>query len=734
MNRSAPKDLALKRAKRLDRWMAAVISVGGLAIIMAVLGMLLFIGKEAFPLFRGASSAGRPNTTALASRDVSLLLDESGNAAVAVSATQGLSLVGLPEGKTLKAIEGGPALPWSWVSQPGAKGELLVLDTMGRLHGANLKWTKPPGEADPDKWGLEPGWMEPVPLPATPVAGTPRILDFCLVEVGGLEGGHSLRVLALDGGTLSWFEARPGTSAGTEQPEWKAISGLEGQEIQAARWSADGQQIYAGAASGRLTALDLVGGVTLAEAETGEPISALGFALGGNSLLVGGAKGGVEAFQLLRTGETPVLQRIHSFKPLPGTIRGFMPSLRDKRFLVWSGEALAVDHLTTESRLFEAKVSGLRSASLAPRGDLISAAKSSGQHQAWSLQAPHPEATLRSLTGKVHYESYGKPEYVWQSSGGTDDFEPKFSLVPLVFGTLKGTLYAMLFALPLAVLAALYTSQFATPRVRNIIKPTVEIMAALPSVVLGFLAGLVMAPLFEKVAVSVFVFPAVALGLGVLAMPIWTRLPSRFRTVWGAGREVLWAMPLLVIAGFVCLAVAPAFERAFLAGNYRQWLLDSHGLTFDQRNSLVVGFAMGFAVIPIIYTLSEDALSSVPRSLTSASLACGASPWQTAWRVVLPTASPGIFSASMVGLGRAIGETMIVLMATGNTPVLEWSPFNGMRTLAANIAVEIPEAPHHGSLYRVLFLAAFLLFLLTFVLNTLAELVRQRLRKRYESF
>jgi phosphate transport system permease protein len=143
---------------------------------------------------------------------------------------------------------------------------------------------------------------------------------------------------------------------------------------------------------------------------------------------------------------------------------------------------------------------------------------------------------------------------------------------------------------------------------------------------------------------------------------------------------------------------------------------------------------MGFAVIPIIFTLSEDALSSVPRSLTSASLACGASPWQTAWRVVLPTASPGIFSAVMVGLGRAIGETMIVLMATGNTPVLDWSPFNGMRTLAANIAVEIPEAPHHGSLYRVLFLAAFLLFLLTFALNTLAELVRQRLRKKYESF
>ncbi|MDP2874682.1 MAG: ABC transporter permease subunit, partial [Holophaga sp.] len=177
---------------------------------------------------------------------------------------------------------------------------------------------------------------------------------------------------------------------------------------------------------------------------------------------------------------------------------------------------------------------------------------------------------------------------------------------------------------------------------------------------------------------------------------------------------------------------APHFERLFLGGDYRQWL-QGHGQIYEQRNSIVVGFAMGFAVIPIIFTISEDAMSAVPKSLSSASLACGASPWQTAWRVVLPTASPGIFSATMVGFGRAIGETMIVLMATGNTPILDWSPFNGMRTLAANIAVEIPEAPHHGTLYRVLFLAALLLFLLTVILNSLAELIRIRLRKRYES-
>jgi len=142
---------------------------------------------------------------------------------------------------------------------------------------------------------------------------------------------------------------------------------------------------------------------------------------------------------------------------------------------------------------------------------------------------------------------------------------------------------------------------------------------------------------------------------------------------------------------------------------------------------------MGFAVIPIVFTISEDAFTSVPQHLTAASLALGASRWQTATRVVLPTASPGVFSAAMIGFGRAVGETMIVLMATGNTPLMDWSVFNGMRTLSANIAVEVPEAPYGATLYRTLFLSALLLFVMTFLVNTVAEIVRQRLRDRYKA-
>ena len=180
----------------------------------------------------------------------------------------------------------------------------------------------------------------------------------------------------------------------------------------------------------------------------------------------------------------------------------------------------------------------------------------------------------------------------------------------------------------------------------------------------------------------------------------------------------------------------PNFDRELarlLAGGLEGMGLDPRGGlvdTYVQRNALVVGFLTGFAVVPIIYTLAEDALSSVPDHLRAASLASGATPWQTALHVVVPTAMSGIFSAVMIGVGRVVGETMIVLMAAGNTPVLDWNVFNGFRTLSATIAVELPEAVQDGTLYRLLFFAALVLFAMTFVINTLAEVVRQRFRRR----
>jgi phosphate transport system permease protein len=197
----------------------------------------------------------------------------------------------------------------------------------------------------------------------------------------------------------------------------------------------------------------------------------------------------------------------------------------------------------------------------------------------------------------------------------------------------------------------------------------------------------------------------------------WTRARCAAADLARFGCALLASLALAAAAGAL-LAALGLDPRGSVVG------------TYVQRNSLVVGFVMGFAIIPIIYTIAEDALAAVPDHLRSASLAAGATPWQTARRIVIPTATSGLFSAVMIGLGRAVGETMIVLMAAGNTPILDWNVFNGFRTLSANIAVELPEAVRNSTHYRTLFLSALVLFVMTFILNTCAEIVRIRFRRK----
>ncbi|MFQ5583763.1 MAG: ABC transporter permease subunit, partial [Calditrichia bacterium] len=254
------------------------------------------------------------------------------------------------------------------------------------------------------------------------------------------------------------------------------------------------------------------------------------------------------------------------------------------------------------------------------------------------------------------------------------------------------------------------------------------------SVVIGFLAGLYFSPLFERHLMTIFLIllllPVFFLG-GLL---LWRLVPEHKRMLVPLGWELLFSVPLILLAAWTASLLAQPLEMSFFSGSVTQWLYDKAGVVYDSRNSFVVGFALGFAVIPIIFTVAEDALSNVPDSLTSASLALGASRWQTVKRVVIPAASGGIFAAVMLGFGRAVGETMIVLMATGNTPIIDLSPFNGFRAMSACIAVEIPEAPVGGTLYRVLFLTALLLFVFTFIINTLSALIGDHLRKKYARF
>lgn len=468
-------------------------------------------------------------------------------------------------------------------------------------------------------------------------------------------------------------------------------------------------------------------------------------------------------------------------------------------------------YLTNDDLLLETVNEGDQPCSalaISPKDDGLVGA-GAGSLSLWKLDVSHPEVTLRSLFLPVWYEGNARPTYDWQSSGGTDDFEPKLGLMPLIFGTLKVTLYSLLFGVPLALLAAVYTSEFLHPRARTRIKPTIELMASLPSVVLGFVAALILAPLVEGIVPEILTSLVTIPFTLLLGAFLWQTLPSSARLLLGHYRLVLMCLALPA-GGVLSWRLGPLVESWLFAGDIKTWLdgggnnaaggwmlllvplaalttawllatyvqpwlrrrsaawsearmagvelikfclgtvftfllamVASHLLAglgldprssflgaYNQRNVLIVGFVMGFAIIPIIYTIAEDALSSVPQHLRSASLGAGATPWQTATRIIIPTAMSGLFSAVMVGLGRAVGETMIVLMAAGNTPVMDWNLFSGGRSLSANLAVELAEAVRDSTHYRTLFFAALVLFALTFLLNTVAETVRQRFRRR----
>jgi len=476
---------------------------------------------------------------------------------------------------------------------------------------------------------------------------------------------------------------------------------------------------------------------TVELAPEGQRVTATAMLSGGFSLIVGTDKGELAQWFLVRTeGANFELRRIRGFTPMPAAVTSIAPEFFRKGFIVGDAQGNLGSYFATSERLlFVEKLSDqpLVALGVPPRGNGYLAQDAAGQVYSAAVENHHPEVSFSSLWQRVWYESYEEPDFVWQSSAATSDFEPKFSLAPLTYGTIKAATYAMAISVPLAILGAIFTAYFMTPRMRTIVKPTIEVMEALPTVVLGFLAGLWLAPLVESnlaaVLLSILLLPASM----VLAAYVWHVLPQSLTERVAPGWEAALLMPVLVAVVWLVFQIGHPIEAAFFGGDMPHWLSNEMGIKYEQRNSLVVGLAMGFAVTPTIFSIAEDAIFSVPKSLTSGSLALGATPWQTLMGVVLLTASPGIFSAVMIGLGRAVGETMIVLMATGNTAVMDFSLFTGFRTLSANIGVEMPEAGVGETHYRLLFLSALVLFAFTFVVNTAAELVRQRLREKYQT-
>jgi phosphate transport system permease protein len=628
------------------------------------------------------------------------------------------------------------------------------------------------------------------------------------VNVNSVEKQHNF---VTDEDTLSVDTvALPPLAAGASSPSHVLISGLGDNVILA--WD-----------DGRLLRYDIrnfhkprvAEQVHLLESPDAR-ITAIRYLLGGSTLIVGDSAGNTSAWfgikpQNAHTPDGVELVKAHEFPGNGSAITALAVSSRSRTVAVGAADGRVNLLFVTSERVMAQATTGdgqpVQAIALAPKSDVLMAASSKGM-TLWNVKPGYPEITLSTLFRPIWYEGYPGPSLTWQSSSGSDAFEPKFGLMPLIFGTLKGTFYAMLFAVPLAILAAVYTSEFLVPRARAAIKPAIEVMASLPSVVLGFLAGLMIAPAIESIVPAILATFLTVPFMILLVAHLWQLLPAN-----QAGRMARWrfvaiilVLPVGVGAGIL---LGPVAERLLFDGDLKAWLngrvgtatpgwfvillplaalaammlmrtyvnpwlgraarlsrkqaglielgkfivgsaltlllswiaaallgslsIEPRGLivgTYVQRNALVVGLMMAFAVIPLIYTLADDALASVPNHLRSASLATGATHWQTAVRIVIPTAMSGLFSAVIIGLGRAVGETMIVLMATGNTPIMDWNIFNGFQTLSATIATELPEAPRGGTHFRTLFFAALALFVLTFVVNTAAEIIRQRYRRR----
>jgi len=734
----------VKRNDRLARW---AITIGGMSIIFCVILILVLIVNVSLPLFYAPTAEQKAAIALPSDRNQPVLavgMDEYLETAYALDAEGTVHFYNLTAGTPMDQVRlqppSGPR-HLAGVTSYGRLNHALLWDD-GSLSIEQVQFRPHFDEANDNRRTIEHQVKKLATFPAPPT-GRPQQ---SLARIDN--DGRKTRVDLMADGSLRLQQSLEeanflGEKTLTEETHRLDLHGAPGR-VQALTMTSDGSQLFAGTSRGELLHWDLsdMESPTLLERKLAfrdeRGITALTMVYGDVSLAVGDEKGWVTTWMQVRNegGANRVLRQIHDLSRHGEPILDLLPTLRNKNVVSLSKDDLQIDNMTSERSLITLYPNdGLTQVALNTRGNGLIGLTGKGQLVSWQLDIPHPEVSLKTLFGKVWYEGYDAPAFVWQSSAANDDYEPKLSLVPLIFGSLKGTFYAMLFAVPLAIYGAIYTSQFARPRLRALIKPAVEIMAAVPTVIIGFLAALWLAPLIERSLGSLFLSLVLVPASLIMSILIW-QAARRFEPLQRIERgfEFMAIAPVIMMAVALASWLGPSLEHWLFAGDLKQWLFTEMGTRYDPRNCIIIAFAMGFAVIPIIFTIAEDALSNVPSSLKAASLALGASRWQTVWRVILPSASPGIFAGTMIGFGRAVGETMIVLMATGNTPIMDLSIFIGMRPLSANIAVEIPEAPVDSSLYRVLFLSAVILFVMTFVVNTVAELIRQRLRAKYGRF
>ncbi|MBI2158689.1 MAG: ABC transporter permease, partial [Candidatus Rokubacteria bacterium] len=523
----AVTSLTLSRARTsrrilLDRISRRLVVSGGLVIIASILAILFVIAAEVYPLFRpptvtlvGGHAA--PGVGAGPAPGEAAGVDEYREIAYWITAGGRLEFTPLKDDRPLPPVPV-PGLDGARVTAVAAVGgSRHVLGTSdGRLIPLEMTFDVT----------FTAGRRTVVPAPAF---GAPTLLD------GERRPAVRRMVTAAPpAGPVTIAQVGPRELLVQTVVEKKALIGpgrketavrpleVAGDgEITALALDGRAEDLFLGTSRGRVVHYDLrdpespkrgeAAPVTAAAA----PVTQLGFLIGDRTLVVGDGAGGVSTWQMVPppAGGERRLTRVYQFQGHAGPVAAIAASKRDKGFATADAAGRILVHYGTSGHTLLALTAEagapLQSLILAPKADGLIGVDAAGAVSHWRLDNPHPEITLRTVFGKVWYEGYAEPAYVWQSTGGTDDFEAKLSLTPLVYGTLKGTFYALLFAVPLALLAALFVSEFMHPAVKAYVKPAVEIMAALPSVVLGFLAGLWLAPMVERIVPGLFLLPLV---------------------------------------------------------------------------------------------------------------------------------------------------------------------------------------------------------------------------------
>lgn len=747
-----------RRRMVTDKLAAIGISAGGAAVIAAIILIFVFLFIVVLPMFSGTSISLLHEYPLQGQQDELLYttLEESGELGVNVFRDGQILFFDLENGQTVEAWSaedvGLNGIRFAQAVK-GSENSLALID-----HDDQFLVIKPHYRVsfnDDNQRLLIPSVEFPYGEDAVAIFADEYLLEvaeenelaYSEILAVALAGDDETLTLALqfnfadaDRVLLARYEIEAGDNI--ENPVEAAVVSLENPQSPMILMDESAVWLYIVSENGEVTVWSIadVGNPERVTSKRVIPsdktITVAQLLLGGSSIIIADDSAKLTQWMILRDENNQYnlsdVRHFNSYNKLSHVI----PEPRRKSLVTLDENAHALFlHTTAEREVLRSQKLGddIQSISISPRANRLYVIDNNGQVKIHEIHNEHPEVSLRALWGRVWYEGYSGPEFIWQSSSADNDFEPKFGMTPLAFGTLKAAFYAMLVATPLAIMGAIYTAYFMAPAMRALVKPGIEIMEALPTVILGFLAGLWLAPIVEESLLAILsLVLIVPLGFLLFAW-LWHLLPAMIRNRITEGWYGLALVPVLIALVWLSFALAPAVETLLFAGDLQSWMLQNLGIGYDQRNSLVVGLAMGLAVIPTIFSITEDAIFSVPKHLTNGSLALGATPWQTLTRVVLLTASPGIFSAVMIGLGRAVGETMIVLMATGNTPVMDFSIFEGMRTLSANIAVELPESEVNSTHYRILFLAALVLFAVTFLFNTAAEIVRQRLRVRYGS-